>query len=101
MQGAWFAENSEQRTHHVGELKSNAFGLFDTSGNVCEWVEDGWNSHRYHKLAGPSVKNPKEPISVGNDIVRRDGSWGYVAYDYRISQREHDPPSFFDNGTGF
>jgi formylglycine-generating enzyme required for sulfatase activity len=27
----------------VGSYKANAFGLFDTAGNVAEWVEDCWN----------------------------------------------------------
>ncbi len=27
----------------VGSFKPNPFGLFDTSGNVAEWVEDCWN----------------------------------------------------------
>ena len=27
----------------VGSFKPNAFGLYDTSGNVAEWVQDCWN----------------------------------------------------------
>lgn len=27
----------------VGSYKPNAFGLFDTAGNVAEWVQDCWN----------------------------------------------------------
>lgn len=30
-------------TNPVGALSPNAFGLFDTIGNVGEWVEDCWN----------------------------------------------------------
>jgi formylglycine-generating enzyme required for sulfatase activity len=32
-----------QRTQPVGSFPPNAFGLYDTSGNVAEWVEDCWN----------------------------------------------------------
>jgi formylglycine-generating enzyme required for sulfatase activity len=31
----------------VGSFKPNAFGLYDTSGNVAEWVEDCWHDD-YH-----------------------------------------------------
>lgn len=33
---AWFAGNSGGRTHEVGGLEANGFGLFDMNGNVCE-----------------------------------------------------------------
>lgn len=35
---AWFAENSDGKTHPVGSLEANGFSLFDMHGNVCEWV---------------------------------------------------------------
>jgi formylglycine-generating enzyme required for sulfatase activity len=31
------------KTLPVGSFKANPFGLFDTSGNAAEWVEDCWN----------------------------------------------------------
>jgi formylglycine-generating enzyme required for sulfatase activity len=32
-----------EQTLPVGSYKPNAFGLYDTSGNAAEWVEDCWN----------------------------------------------------------
>jgi formylglycine-generating enzyme required for sulfatase activity len=32
-----------QQTSPTGSYKPNPFGLYDTAGNIAEWVEDCWN----------------------------------------------------------
>jgi formylglycine-generating enzyme required for sulfatase activity len=41
-ESAWFYDNSEFRTHPVGQLKSNINGIYDMLGNVSEWTMDIW-----------------------------------------------------------
>jgi uncharacterized protein (TIGR02171 family) len=40
VQSSWYTDNSRNTTHEVAGLKSNAYGLYDMSGNVMEWVND-------------------------------------------------------------
>ncbi len=95
---AWFHDNSEGKTHPVGEKKSNAFGLYDTLGNVWEWVED-WYAADYY---GHSPQNdPKGPDS-GEFRVSRGGSWRGIARGLaRVSSRYSLKPSVRSIVIGF
>jgi formylglycine-generating enzyme required for sulfatase activity len=68
VKAAWFDVNSGSRTHAVGELKSNPFGLFDIHGNVSEWVQDTWESSYFEKFLSQPAIDPAGPLT----IIRRD-----------------------------
>ena len=61
----------DKSTAPVGSFAANAFGLFDTAGNVWEWVEDCWNENYKGAPANGSA------WTSGNCDARvlRGGSW--------------------------
>jgi formylglycine-generating enzyme required for sulfatase activity len=73
-QYAWVADNSDQKTHAVGQKKPNGFGICDLYGNVSEWCEDVY-SPTYYKESPPV--DPHGPPNPGKDVKRviRGGSW--------------------------
>jgi sulfatase modifying factor 1 len=89
---AWFAENSSQKTHPVGQKKPNAWGLFDMHGNVAEWCNDVYDQGYYKR--SPEA-NPHGPAD-GKEYVLRGGSWKSPADALRSSYRLGENPGFSD-----
>ena len=68
---AWYSQNSVSRTHRVGRLKPNSFGLYDMSGNVMEWVEDCYQDTY---MGAPSTGVARTTDGCDNRVLR-GGSW--------------------------
>jgi len=61
---AWFADNSDETTHPVGQKAPNAFGLHDMHGNVAEWCIDELVAGGYARQAALP-----QPVAVAEAIT--------------------------------
>jgi formylglycine-generating enzyme required for sulfatase activity len=85
---AWFDGNSNNQTHPIGQKKANAWGLYDTHGNVWEWCSDWYGD--YPKGAVSDPVGPRE----GSYRVLRGGSWDGGAALCRSAGRDGYLPSY-------
>ncbi len=74
-------------TAPVGKFKPNALGLYDTAGNVAEWVND------FYTVPTPGQTTPVvDPVGplTGKTHVVRGSSWRHAGItELRLSYRDH------------
>ena len=101
---AWYGYKDSSDPHRtstiattmpVMQLKPNELGIYDMSGNVCEWCQDWYGDHR-----GASQTNPQGPSS-GTSRVLRGGCWVLGSRYCRVSTRSDAFPDLRDFYIGF
>jgi formylglycine-generating enzyme required for sulfatase activity len=83
----------------VGSFLPNAWGLYDMSGNVNEWVIDWYDDYPNRPETNPLGPSDDNPRSVNK--VYRGGSWDIPAMFLRSSSRMGTSPDRKGNSLGF
>lgn len=90
LEDGWFRENSGYTTHTVAGKKANAYGLYDMTGNVWEWVFDAFDKNKHYKIyKGGSWASDSKLCSIafkGHHYPSRNGPcYSYFAFGFRFA----------------
>ena len=91
---AWYSGNSGSIVHPVGKKQPNELGIYDMSGNICEYCSD-WVA----VYTNDPQTNPTGP-SEGTYHVLRDGGFTADAQFVRVSIRGYTKANKME-GLGF
>ncbi len=96
----WYDNNRSETTSPVSQLKPNAWGLFDMTGNVWEWCWDWYDSKIY-----PTRSNSVALDPIGADFgvkrVYRGCSCRTKERRARVTYRNKKEPDFRGPYVGF
>ena len=91
---AWYTGNTNDTgTRDVKTKKANAYGLYDMSGNVCEWCWD--------RNGSISSDMPATGSASGSYRCPRGGTWYDSAYFAQVAYRGSYAPNDRIIGYGF
>jgi formylglycine-generating enzyme required for sulfatase activity len=88
-------DDGHTRTAPVASYRANAFGLYDMTGNVWEWVLDCYNGS--YQTASGTVDNQQNC----ERRVYRGGAYGDVPYFLRVALRNRGYPDERRDDVGF
>ena len=92
---AWYDQNSRESMHPVGQLKPNAWSVYDIHGNVWEWVSD-WYAVDYYQQ---SPENDPQGPDRGEYRVLPGGLFLHHLRDVRCTVRYGNHPVFGGGGV--
>ena len=94
---AWYYDNSDLKTHRVGQKKPNSWGLYDMLGNVWEWT---WDSMEYGAVDFYPSRPQTDPMGpkYGGERILRGGSYQNTS---TTSARHMNVPHDYNHYIGF
>jgi len=88
----WFTENSSNQVKHVGLLRPNRLGLFDTLGNVSEWCHDPMQLYPTPKdMSEVFLDEPSLKVGMLSRVIRGE-SFRSIPEWFRSARRDSYPP---------
>ncbi|MCF7920958.1 MAG: formylglycine-generating enzyme family protein [Candidatus Cloacimonetes bacterium] len=94
-QVAWYEDNSGSKTHRAGSKQANEMGIYDMSGNVCEWCWDWYGNYNSSALTDPRGEYVGSNRVYRGDGWRGDAGWCRVAFHYGSA------PGYSSGSMGF
>jgi formylglycine-generating enzyme required for sulfatase activity len=93
--GCGSPRSDQYKTSQVGQFAPNAFGLYDTAGNVWEWT-----ASRFVTPFDGSEQQAASPLDQSPRVVR-GGAWNSGPTYLRSSFRDQKQPGTDDYALGF
>ncbi len=98
---SWYKGNSDKSVHQCGTRQPNALGLYDMSGNVCEWCKDYYaESYSSHDTYNPTGPREADSEMYPANVIR-GGAWDSDKTDCRVSRRWEMTAQVFGDWLGF